>query len=133
MSISPADRLAIHELLALHGHLSDSGDFDRFTEVFTDDVRYDLTAYNAGVVTGLNALRDMALQLGDRNPLAHHVTNIVISPTTPDTARALSKGLAVNLDGTTGSVTYDDTVQRTPGGWRITHRRIIPRRKPLTP
>ena len=27
MAISIADRLAIHELLALHGHLSDAGDF----------------------------------------------------------------------------------------------------------
>ncbi|GAB2514345.1 nuclear transport factor 2 family protein [Nocardia heshunensis] len=133
MSISTADRLEIHELLALHGHLSDGGDFDRFAEVFTDDVVYDLSAYGAGIVTGRDALRDMALQLGDNNPLAHHVTNIVVSPTGADTARAVSKGLAVNLDGTTGSVTYDDSVIRTPAGWRIDERRVIPRRKPLTP
>lgn len=133
MSISTADRLAIHELLALHGHLSDTGAFDRFTEVFADDVAYDLTAYGAGLVTGVDALRDLALQLGDNNPLGHHVTNIVVSPTTPDAAETRSKGLAVNLDGTTASVTYEDTVVRTPSGWRITHRRVLPRRKPLQP
>ncbi|MVU78220.1 nuclear transport factor 2 family protein [Nocardia sp. ET3-3] len=133
MPISPADRLAIHELLALHGHLSDAGDFARFDEVFTDTVSYDLTAFGAGVVTGRDALRDMALQLGDNNPLAHHVTNIVVSPTGADSAEALSKGLAVNTDGTTGSVTYADTIIRTDDGWRISQRVITPRRKPLTP
>ncbi|MTE15252.1 nuclear transport factor 2 family protein [Nocardia aurantiaca] len=133
MSISTADRLAIHELLALHGHLSDIGAFERFGEVFTDDAVYDLTAYGAGVVTGRDALRDMALQLGDANPLGHHVSNIIVSPATADTVETLAKGLAVNADGTTGSVTYEDTVVRTAAGWRISHRRVVPRRKPLTP
>ncbi|MGW4247215.1 nuclear transport factor 2 family protein [Nocardia sp. NPDC004722] len=133
MSITTADRLAIHELLSLHGHLSDTGDFDRFPEIFTEDIHYDLTAYNAGIVTGIPALRDLALQLGDRNPVAHHVTNIIVTPPTPTAAHTLSKGLAINLDGTTASVTYDDTLTRTPTGWRITHRRVLPRRKPLTP
>ncbi|MFJ9365912.1 nuclear transport factor 2 family protein [Nocardia sp. NPDC101769] len=133
MSISTADRLAIHELLALHGHLSDAGAFDRFGEVFTEDIAYDLTAYGAGVVTGRDALRDMALQLGDGNPLGHHVTNIVVSPTTSDTVQALSKGLAVATDNTAASVTYEDLVVRTDSGWRISHRRVVPRRQPLQP
>ncbi|MEC3917859.1 nuclear transport factor 2 family protein [Nocardia sp. CDC160] len=133
MPFTTADRLAIHELLSLHGHLSDSGEFDRFGEVFTDDIVYDMTAYDAGHLTGRDALRDAALQLGDANPLAHHVTNITVTPITDDTAAARSKGLAVNLDGTTASVTYEDTLARTPTGWRITRRRVIPRQKPLTP
>ncbi|APA99001.1 nuclear transport factor 2 family protein [Nocardia seriolae] len=133
MSISTADRLAIHELLSLHGHLSDAGAFDRFHEVFTDDIAYDLTAYGAGIVTGGDILRDMALQLGDNNPLGHHVTNIVLTPTTSDAVEALSKGLAVDVDGTTGTVTYADTVIRTTEGWRISRRSVIPRHKPITP
>ncbi|MGV9667631.1 nuclear transport factor 2 family protein [Nocardia niigatensis] len=133
MPISTADRLAIHELLALHGHLSDAGAFDHFDEIFTDDIAYDLTAYGAGVVIGRDALRDMALQLGDGNPLGHHVTNIVVSPVTSDTVQALSKGLAVETAGTTASVIYEDTVLRTESGWRISRRRVVPRRKPLQP
>ncbi|WP_433665705.1 nuclear transport factor 2 family protein [Nocardia sp. CA-136227] len=133
MTDSVADRLAIHELLALHGHLSDSGEFDRWTEVFTEDVTYDLTAFGAGTVPGVEALRDMARELGDANPLAHHVTNVMVTALNGDTAHAISKGLAVNTDATTTSVTYEDTLHRTRHGWRITHRRVIPRRKPLTP
>ncbi|AYF76945.1 nuclear transport factor 2 family protein [Nocardia yunnanensis] len=133
MPFTTADRLAIHELLALHGHVSDTGDFARFPEIFTDNVEYDLTAYGAGVITGIPSLIALALQLGDRNPLAHHVTNIIVTPTTPTSAQALSKGLAVNLDGTTASVTYEDTLHQTPAGWRITHCRVLPRQKPLTP
>ncbi|MGW4536163.1 nuclear transport factor 2 family protein [Nocardia sp. NPDC004340] len=133
MTDSVADRLAIHELLALHGHLSDSGEFDRWTEVFTEDLTYDLTAFGAGTVPGVEALRDMARELGDANPLAHHVTNVMVTALNGDTAHAISKGLAVNTDATTTSVTYEDTLHRTRHGWRITHRRVIPRRKPLTP
>ncbi|MEU1426435.1 nuclear transport factor 2 family protein [Nocardia sp. NPDC005746] len=133
MTDSVADRLAIHEVVALHGHLSDSGEFDRWTEVFTEDVAYDLTAFGAGTVPGVEALRDMARELGDANPLAHHVTNVVVTALDGDTAHAISKGLAVNTDATTTSVTYEDALHRTPHGWRITHRRVIPRRKPLTP
>jgi 3-phenylpropionate/cinnamic acid dioxygenase small subunit len=43
MTLTPDDRLALHELLALHGHLVDDGALDRFGELFTDDVIYDLT------------------------------------------------------------------------------------------
>ena len=33
--------------------------------------------------------------------------------------------------GSSGSVTYLDTVVRTEGGWRISHRAVSPRRTPL--
>jgi len=41
---------------------------------------------------GIDAIRSAALALGDRNPVAHHVTNIVITPLDDDTASARSKG-----------------------------------------
>lgn len=37
----------------------------------------------------------------------------------------------VNADGTTGSVTYQDTVTRGPRGWRIGYRKVLARRAPL--
>lgn len=133
MTISVEDRLAIHELLALHGHLSDAGAFDRMDEVFSPDVVYDMESFGLGSVQGLAALGDMALQLGDRNPVGHHVTNIVITPDDADTAHVLSKGIGINTDGTTGSVVYADIVRRTPEGWRIVSRKVTARRKPLMP
>jgi hypothetical protein len=42
MTLHTEDRVAIHELIALHGHLIDDGAFDRLGEVSTDDFVYDL-------------------------------------------------------------------------------------------
>ncbi len=120
------DRLAVHELLALHGHLVDAGEFDRLGELLTPDADY------AGIV-GFAALTAASRQLGDRNPVGHHVTNIVVSEDSDGTVRARSKGIGVYADGTAGSVTYDDVLRRTPEGWRIARRTISPRRTPLMP
>jgi SnoaL-like domain len=69
-------------------------------------------------------VRDAALALGQLNPLGHHVTNIVITEESETEVVAHSKGLGVNSDGTSGTVTYEDTVVRTPDGWRITCRKV---------
>lgn len=50
MTISVEDRLNIHELIALHGHLSDAGDFDQMHKVFTADVVCDLEDLGLGLV-----------------------------------------------------------------------------------
>jgi 3-phenylpropionate/cinnamic acid dioxygenase small subunit len=131
--LSTADRLAIHELMNLHGHLMDDGAFDRLDELFTSDVVYDVSAFGVGKLVGIDAIRAAALALGDRNPLGHHVTNIVIVDADTDVAHVRSKGLGVRADGTTGSLVHDDTVRRTASGWRIASRTITPRRKPLQP
>lgn len=127
------DRLAIHELLARHGHLVDAGDFDRLGEVLTSDVVYDSSAFGAGELHGFDEITATSYALGDRNPVGHHVTNIMVYEDPDGTVRAKSKGFGVNADGTTGSVVYDDVLRRTPDGWRIARRTISPRRTPLTP
>jgi 3-phenylpropionate/cinnamic acid dioxygenase small subunit len=120
------DRLAVHELLALHGHLVDAGEFDRLGELLTDDAEY------AGI-RGFAELEAASRRLGDGNPVAHHVTNIVVTEDPDGTVRARSKGLGVYADGRAGSVVYDDVLRRTPDGWRIARRVITARRTPLTP
>ncbi|MEV4512399.1 nuclear transport factor 2 family protein [Dactylosporangium sp. NPDC049525] len=131
MELSANDRAAITDLINRHGHLADHGDFDGMTALFTEDVTYDVTALGGGVMVGLAAGREAALALGDANPVAHHVTNIVLDQTADGVVHALSKGLGVMTDGSVGSVTYEDTVTRTAEGWRITHRIVRPRRTPL--
>ncbi|MEU6558905.1 nuclear transport factor 2 family protein [Nocardia nova] len=131
--LSAEDRFAITDLINLHGHLTDNGDLDGWPALFADDIVYDVTAMGGEVMIGLDACRAAALALGDDNPVAHHVTNIVLNEVADGTVRALSKGFGVRTDGTTGSVTYEDTIQRTANGWKITHRIIRPRRKPLRP
>ena len=131
MAISPDDRAAIFELLALHGHLFDDGELDRLDLLFTGSVSYDVTALGGGVLQGIEAIRAASLALGDRNPVGHHVTNIVLAEQPDGSIRARSKAIGVYADGTAGTVTYKDTIVRTAAGWRIGTRRVVPRRAPL--
>jgi hypothetical protein len=127
--MDPDDRVAITDLISLHGHLVDAG--ESAAELFTEDVTYDVSDLGGGVIEGLAALQEAALALGDRNPVGHHVTNIVLTQLSPTEVRALSKGIGIMADGTCGSVTYEDKVNRTPAGWRITHRKVLARCAPL--
>ena len=131
MLLTPDDRSAIAELISLHGHLFDEGELDRLDELFTDDVVYDLRDFGQEPLRGIDAIRAAALELGGANPLAHHVTNIVITEIDDDAAAARSKGLAVLEGGKLGSVTYVDTVRRGAAGWRISSRKVVARRAPL--
>lgn len=133
MPLTADDRIAITDLIHLHGHLTDRGDFEGLSALFAEDVTYDVTALGGTVLTGLAAGRDAALAMGEANPVAHHVTNVVLQEAADGTVRALSKGLGVMADGSSGSVTYEDTVVRGPAGWRITHRIVRPRRTALQP
>lgn len=131
MSLALADRLAITELVSLHGHLVDDGSLDRLEELFTADVVYDLTDFGQEPLSGVVAIREAAWALGAANPVAHHVTNVVVTALADGRAHVRSKGLGIKADGSCGSVSYDDTVVRTADGWRISYRRISPRRTPL--
>ena len=131
MTVSADDRVAIAELLARHGHLFDDGELDRLDLLFTASVSYDVTAFGGGVLRGIEAIRSAALDVGDRNPVGHHVTNVVVTEQSDGSVRARSKGIGVYADGTVGSVTYEDTVVRTGEGWRVASRTVVPRRTPL--
>jgi hypothetical protein len=87
--------------------------------------------FGGGVINGLEARREWVLDLGDKNPVAHHVTNIVLDEITDDVVRCLSKGIGVNVEGTVRSVSYDDHIERSGAGWRVTRRVVKARRLPL--
>ena len=131
MTVSADDRVAIAELLARHGHLFDDSELDRLDLLFTASVSYDVTAFGGSVLRGIEAIRSAALDVGDRNPVGHHVTNVVVAEQPDGSVRARSKGIGVYADGTVGSVTYEDTVVRTGEGWRVASRTVVPRRTPL--
>jgi len=132
MTASAEDRLAIHEVIGLHAHLFDEGALDRLDEVFAPDIAYDLADFGLGVQTGIAAIRDAATALGDRNPIGHHVTNIVVTHLDANSARACSKGIGIRTDGGTGSVVYEDDLVRTDLGWRVVRRKVRARRTPLS-
>ncbi|WP_331767812.1 nuclear transport factor 2 family protein [Embleya sp. NBC_00896] len=131
MALNAEDRVTITDLIALHGHLVDVGELQRLDELFTADVIYDVTDLGGTALEGLDGIRQAAHALGAGNPVAHHVTNIVLTPISDTEVVARSKGIGVNTDGTCGSATYEDTVVRTDSGWRISHRKVHARRVPL--
>jgi hypothetical protein len=117
------DILAIHQLLALYGHIIDEREWQRVGELFTATAVYDMSEFGLGIVHGAEAIRDMWSRPGATHPLAHHATNIVVSEDPDGTVRVLSKGLGVGPNGRVGSVVYRDVVVRTPEGWRFAMRK----------
>lgn len=85
MTLATEDRLAIAELVSLHGHLFDDGRLDELTELFTEDVVYDVSAFGQGELAGIAAIRDAALVLGAANP-SPITSPTSSSPTTSGTA-----------------------------------------------
>lgn len=131
MPITPADRVAITDVISLHGHIVDGGELDQLHDLFTSDITYDLSDFGLGILEGIPAVIDTALTLGAANPVGHHVTNVVLTELDDNRVHARSKGVAVFQDGTSGSITHEDTLTRDESGWRISHRIIRARRTPL--
>jgi hypothetical protein len=130
--ISIEDRMMIHELISLHGHFVDEGRLDELSQVFSPDVIYDLDDFGFGALMGIDAVKNSAISLGDTNPVGHHITNIVLSEGNEEnTIYSKSKGIGIKTDGSCGSVIYEDIIKKQSGEWRITYRKVIPRRKPL--
>ncbi|MEJ3655634.1 nuclear transport factor 2 family protein [Actinomycetes bacterium KLBMP 9759] len=130
MPLTADDTLAIHHLLALHGHLVDSGELDRLGELFTPDAVYDVSALGQPPLRGIAEFRSATEAFADHplNPVGHHVTNILVSELPDGTVTVASKGIGVRRDGTAGTVTYQDRVVRSGGGWRIAERHVTPAR-----
>jgi len=125
------DKINIHELISLHGHLADSGRLDEFDSVFAEDITYDLESFGKGILKGVGAMRDAALALGEANPVGHHVTNIIVSEDEDGTVRAQSKGIGIRADGSCGSLVYSDVLEMQKNEWRIIYRKITIRKVPL--
>jgi hypothetical protein len=122
------DRWAINETLSLHGHIFDGGHLDRLDEIFTPEVLYDMSAAGLGTFEGTEMVRDRAQKMEEAGvgPLAHHVTNVVITSDDGDVATAESKIFMLMKNGRLESATQLDTLRRHSGGWRISHRVISP-------
>ncbi|MDX3229564.1 nuclear transport factor 2 family protein [Streptomyces sp. ME19-01-6] len=131
MTLTCEDRCVITELIAMHGHLCDSGELDRLDEVFTTDVTYDVTDFGYEILRGVETCAEAGRALGELNPVGHHVTNIVLSEQADGRVHARAKGIGIRADGTSGSLTYEDIIVRVDQGWRISHRKVLARRVPL--
>jgi SnoaL-like protein len=125
--MSIEDRLEIHELVALHGHLADDRRAEDLGLLMTEDGVYDLEEFGLGEVVGLPAMTELFASAPGNQPIGHHVTNVLVTPRGADRADVRSKGLSVMADGAAGTVVYEDTVVRTPAGWRISRRKVVTR------
>jgi ketosteroid isomerase-like protein len=131
--VNTDDRLQIHETLALHAHLFDEDQLDRLDELFTPDAVYDMSASGLGVFEGREVIRAAAAEMArtGHSPIAHFLTNVIITSTADDRATARSKGLMIMADGQTLAVNHDDVLRRHAGAWRISRRTITPARRPV--
>lgn len=93
MAVSAEDRLAISELIALHGHIMDSGELDRLEDLFSPEVTYDLGDFERGTLQGIDAIRNAAIAMGDRSPVGHHVMNIILTEVDSQVVSVRSKGM----------------------------------------
>jgi hypothetical protein len=124
--VDASDRLAIHELMSLYGHLIDQRRWADLDQVFTDDVVFE------GVEETTRGLREKVAvwtspEAITRHPLAHHATNVVVTEGSDGVIRVISKGIGVRESGPPGSVVYEDVVTKTAAGWRISQRKATRR------
>lgn len=117
--VDAADGLEILDLLARYAHVIDNRDWDEAGSVFAVDVRL---GRDPVIATGVDSFRELV----GTAPATHgHNTTDVLLDLRPDgTVRAWSKFYIVRGDGTVGSGDYQDTLVRTPDGWRIAERDV---------
>lgn len=127
-ALTSADIEELRLLLARFAHVFDNGDTPALEEVFTEDGVIVL-AGPGREFRGLAAIREFNTGLGGQSP-DHHTLDTVfhVDPEDPyGTVRARSRYLAVLPDGSVHNGDYLDVLVRTAKGWRIAHRRSVPR------
>jgi len=122
MTLATEDIVAIQQLMALYGHVADSGDPERFAEVFTEDGTFDPSAMGGEVHRGLEAIRAFFGLGSPPHPPSHQMTNVYVYED-GGTVRVLSKWFTIDrASGDVKTGDYADVVVRTDGGWRIRER-----------
>lgn len=128
--MSTDDIVAVHQMLALYGHLLDDRDWGRLHLVFTEDATFD--AADAGGGAAVHSLKDLIAAFDNPrmlHPLAHHITNPYVWEEPDGTIHARSKIVGILSDGKAGSGSYFDTLVRTGHGLRIKTRVVKLRRE----
>jgi hypothetical protein len=128
--MTPADRLEIHQLVNLYGHVVDERQWGRVAELFTDDALFDASEAGGSVLTGWRAVAEHWADPATRHPLAHHATNIVIGARDGESVAVTFKGLGVGYRGRVGTLVYDAAAVPAPGGWRFARLSASLRRPP---
>lgn len=124
--LTAADQAEIRQVLALFAHVYDNLAEDALDAFFTNDVVVEIGAGAGRTVRGIDEARAFRHELGPDSP-DHQTVDIVLLTDPDGTVRARSRYLAILADGTVTNGDYLDVLTRTPRGWRISHRRTVPR------
>lgn len=117
--VGAADAAQITELLARYAHVIDNRDWDEAETVFVPDVQL---GHEPALSSGIEKLHEL---VGDAPAThGHNTTDVILDLRPNGTVRAWSKFFIVRRDGTVGSGDYQDTLVRTPVGWRIRIRDV---------
>lgn len=119
MTMSHADFIAIHQLVALYGHILDEQRYDRAEELFTDDARYDTRPMGGPLVMGCSEIIALWNNPSTAHPVAHLATNLLFLEAGTDRIAIRFKGLGVGARGRVGAVVYDAELIRAKSGWRF--------------
>jgi uncharacterized protein (TIGR02246 family) len=125
MTLTPADSLTILQLVARADTCATERDADGYVALFTDDAVMD---GDKGTVQGRRALRETVARVWAGEPAGtlHLTLNAVIDESGQEPAvDSVMLMVAVGPSpAVLGSARVRQTVQRTPGGWRISARSI---------
>jgi ketosteroid isomerase-like protein len=124
--LSGRDLAEIHQTLALFAHVFDNDDVEGLALVFTDDVTVEFGVGPGRSYQGIGAFGEY---VQTKSPAApdHHTLNTAILVDDDGTVRARSRYIGVAPDGGITSGEFLDVFRRTSAGWRISHRRSVPR------
>jgi 3-phenylpropionate/cinnamic acid dioxygenase small subunit len=125
--LSAEDTIALHQLASHYAHIVDDATFEKLDQIFTSDIVFDTSQFGNPPLTGIDPV--IASYVDARHPVAHHVTNVLVTTEPDGTVRMRSKVISLLGGGLCGSGTYDDVVVKTPAGWRISRRIIGLRRE----
>ena len=124
------DRLNISDLIARYAVAVDSRDYDALDSLFTDDARIDFTAFGGPDGSPAEIKDFLAANLGIFSRTQHMMGLPVITLDGDQaTARTPCNNpmVVTDADGSTKvwliGLWYDDSLVRTPDGWRFSARR----------
>jgi SnoaL-like protein len=125
--VPPSDAAQIRDVLARHAQLFDNRVGDGFSAAYTADATIGGETGPVAPIAQIGSGADPG-----RVFFPHHTTDVVLHRVDDATVRAWSKYVVIRGDGTAGSGDYQDTVVRTPEGWRIAVRRVSRGSRPET-
>ncbi len=128
MQRSAEEILAIHDVVVRYGFVVDDRDWERMSEVFTEDAVIDFRDQRADPPRGLTPIigRDEIVRQF-RDVLTHPFQHMIVARTIDDVSdrEVVVRGKALcPVPGAIIDFEYRDVVVLTDDGWRIKHKSV---------